>query len=299
MALTRATLRWSGRTLSIGANGVKSFPDVYDIELELEAGVDPRQMIMDALGTTIGDTVLPERGAGHLLIPGFTCRSLSVGPNGGPIAWELTATYSNSSGVNTSTDPTLKPPEYIYGSQDRTEERDTDVTGKPVITTAGEPFESGIIVPEADTSIDVSFNVPYALITPAWLLSFRNKTNLDQWNGMAPGTVLIDRSAQCRYVYATDDTPAYYAINLRFLFRENSTEPGAPPRNAWHTRRLNQGYRYLDDNGKLVVATDSDGMPFNRPILLDALGKPTAVPHWVWFQNHKEVNFAPLSVVLP
>lgn len=297
MAVTRVTLRWSGRPMSIGARGVTTIRDVYDIELELESGVDPRQMIRDVLGSTVGDVVVPERGQAHPLMSGQTCRSLEVSPNGGPIAWELTASYSNSTGENTSTDPTLRPPDYVWGSQSRTEERDTDIDQKPVATTAGEPFESGIIVPEADTALDVSFNVPYAQITPQWLLSYRNKTNLDTWNGQAPGTVLIDESAQCRYVYATDDTPAYWACTIRFLMRDN--DPSGPARNAWQTRRLNKGYRYLDDDGKLVVATDADGMPFNQPILLDALGKPTAVPHWLWFRNFKEVNFAPLSVVLP
>lgn len=299
MAVVRANLRWSGQTGSIGDKGVRNYNDVYDIDIELEEGIDPRTIIRDALGTVVGEVELPARGLPNPRDPSMFCRGIDLAPNGGPISWVLTARYSSSQAVNQSPDPTLQPPVWRWGSQASTEELDTDRDNKPVATTAGEPFETGIIVPQADTVLEVQFNVAASVVTPAWLLSFRNKTNADAWNGGAPGEVFIDDSVQCQYVYATDDVEAHWQVAIRFLWRKNSSQSGAPARNAWMTRRLNQGYRYLDDENKLVLATDKDGMALNRPILLDAAGKPTSTPHWLWFRSYDETPFAPLSLVLP
>lgn len=299
MAVVRANLRWSGMSASVDQKGVRTWIDVYDLDLELEEGVDPRTMIQDSLGTDIGGVVIPNRGLGHPKDPGMFCRTLDPRSNGGPTSWELAVRYTSSQAANQSTDPTLQPPVWRWGSQSSTEELDTDRDNKPVATTAGEPFESGLIVPQADTVLAVQFNVSAAVVTPSWLLSFRNRTNSDAWNGGAPGEVFIDDSIEAQYVYPTDDMEAYWQVSMRFLYRKNSSQSGAPARNAWMTRRLNQGYRYLDDENKLALATDKDGMALNRPILLDAAGKPTSTPHWLWFRSYDETPFAPLSLVLP
>lgn len=299
MAVVRANLRWSGMSATVGERGVRTWMDTYDLDLELEDGVDPRTLIEDALGTEVEGVLIPNRGLSHPRQPGMFCRTLDPRPNGGPASWELAVRYTNSQAVNQTTDPTLQPPAWRWGSQSRTEELDTDLDNKPVATTAGEPFETGLISPQADTVLMAQFNVSATVVTPQFLLGFRNTTNADAWNGAAPGEVFIDDSIEAEYVYPTDDTEGYWKVSMRFLWRKNSNAAGAPPKNAWMTRRLNQGYRYLDDQGKLVLATDKEGMALNRPILLGADGKPTSTPHWLWFRSYNETVFAPLSLLLP
>lgn len=299
MAVVAASRRWSARSMEIGRGGVIDLSEIYDLLIEPETGVDPRQMIRNALGTTVDGTAIPARGLEHPEMGGLYCRTLSVAPNGGPTAWTLQPTYSNSQGVNQSDDPTLAPPEILFGGVEENVEIDTDLDGNPVATTVGEPFEPGLIVPRADVSLSYAFNAPATTVNIPWLLGYANKVNSDAWNGSLPGEALINGTPQARYVYGTDELPPYYAISLQILIRKNSGEAGAPPMNAWRRRVLNQGFRVLDADGKLVVAADSKGTPLNKPVLIDALGKATTTPYWRWFRVLDAVPFAPLGVVLP
>lgn len=299
MAVASVTRRWSGRPMDIGLRGIVEVRDSYDVVIEAESGVDPRQMIRESLGLTIGSVELPQRGYVHPEIAGMTCRTISLQPAGGPTRWFLEATYSNSQSNNQTDDPTLEPPEIEFGGVDEQVEIDTDLDGTPVATSAGEPFEQGLVVPRTDIALSYSFNVPASALNITWLLEYANSVNSDSWNGALPGEALINGPVQARYVYATDVIPAYWQVRMEILVRKNSSESGAPPGNAWRRRVLNQGMRYLDADNKLKLFTDKDGLPLNRPSLLDLSGKPSTAPTWRWFRVYKSVPFAPLAIVLP
>ena len=293
MAVISVSLKWSSRPMEFGVGGF-TLRDVYEVLIQHEPGVDPRQMIRDAqnVGT------LPRRGSGHPLMSGFRCSGGSARPGAGPTTWELDALFSNSFSLENIADPTLAPPSIEYTVEDSIEEFDTDLDNAPVATTAGEPYEQKLAVPISDVVISYGFNAPEGTINPGYFVALANKVNAATWNGLAAGRVLVLGAPRVPYVYATDDTPAYWQVQFRLGVRAAFTDPGAPAASAWFERRLNQGFRHLDD-GELKLALDENGMPLNRPVLLDAAGAITTVPYWNYFRRYAAADFSGINLVLP
>lgn len=296
MPISSVKRMWSRRDWQDTREG-ETFTDGYDVVMSLDPGEHPIGLIRLS-----GD--IPGRGLVHDEVPGFWVKSRVGNAAGAPNRWQVVCTYGNSQALQDATDPTLEPPEIVYGGEPFEEEADTDADDNPIVNVNNEPFSPSIVRPFTELRVDYRANIPATLISVPWLLSYGNRVNSDAWPGVCGiGEALIDGTPEARYRYATDDVPAYYEVALRFRFREAYTTPGAPANSAWHRRVLNRGFAYIDAEGDLVSAKGADGVPYNQPVLLDASGEITTTPHWLYFADYKTANFAALfsaiGLVLP
>lgn len=291
MAIVSVTSRGTQASLRKVAIGYET-ELVFEVQLSHETDTYPIAQIY--AGQIAGTLV--RKGDQHPGLPGFFCRSTSASPSGGPLFWTISATYSDSQQINQSDDPLLQPGSYRWSDDPVDVELDTDADGNPIQTTAGEPFARGVVVPNNDASLTYEANVLATQVNLAWLYAFRRKVNSQPFLGAAAGEALVWRIT-ADYVYATADTPSYYKLSIVFLFRE--TTSGWPAGQAWYERRLNQGFRYLDSEGNLVLATDSQGFPLNKEVLLDASGERTETPYWLYFRIYDSADLNALGITLP
>lgn len=297
MAVVEATNTYQQRNWRTEPDGARTFEDGYDVLLAEESGVHPITMLVLAQN----DGTLPKRGRQHPTLTGYFCRAVSARADAGPYRYEFVATYSTSKRLDGAEDPTLEPPSIVFGGENVEEEIDTDKDLNAIATNVVmEPFDPPIVVPYAELTLNYAYNAPATFWTVATLLSYANKTNSNDWTGVcAAGEALIDGPPSCDYVYPTDEYPAYYRVSLKIKFRQNSTETGAPAKNAWQKRVLHQGTREVNDDGTIDISRDANGYPLNRPVLLDQFGKRTDVAWWKWFRIYDEADFTALGIVIP
>lgn len=292
MAVVSATRDWSKRNLRTSRDG-SQFDDGWTVIVEPEEGIDPRVMILDS-------GLIPLRGDPHDEVFGVVCRAHNFTALG-PRAWSVIVTFETVSVSQPGTDPTLAPPQVRIGGESYDEPIDTDLDGNPVATTAGEPFDPPISRKVTDLVIDYTCNVLAYDLNLAWLFALKDKVNDKAIPGLGgAGQVLVDGSPEANLVRSPDGSlPDYYQVSLRLKIREPYDDGNAPPNSAWFQRVLNQGYRHLDDEGNLLTATDDAGIPFNQKVLLDAAGKITTTPYWLYFRIYEEADLSGLNLQIP
>lgn len=277
-----------GRSMTVERDGRKKV-DTWDVIIDPETGVDSMDMIYDS-------GMVPRRGDQHPESPSHFCTRAVIDSSTGPIHWRLVAEYSNNQGQVDPDDPTLAPPDWQWSSEANEEEVDLDINGVAITNTAGEPIDPPLTRRFRTRVLSYQANVPETLVNPDWLLSYCDHTNTDQFLGAAPGEVLVD-DITAKFHRGTESIVPYYEINAVFKIRRNYTDSTAPPRSAWWKRWVNVGFSKLE-SGERVTILDANGNPLNRPVLLDALGQPTATPLIKFTKVYAETALKPLGVVL-
>lgn len=288
MPVVSAHRDFRGRPMTI-RKGSTTFTDTWDVIIEPEDGIDARNMIY-------GSGQVPIRGDSHQELPAHKCKAVSFQDGEGPTHWKYTTEYSSDPSEADPDDPLLEPPTWRWYGEPLEVETDIDAEGEPYVNTAGEPFDPPPTRRFRDRVLEYRVNVIATTVDIDWLLDFTDHTNTDDFLGRAPGEALCDDiTADLQRV--VDEGLNYYACQFVFKFRRNFTDATAPARSGWCHRQLNRGYRRLD-GADLKTIVDANGMPLNRPSLLDESGEVTDIPHFVFRRPYEEVAFAPLGIVL-
>lgn len=288
MPVVSAIRDFRGRPMSI-RKGVTTFSDTWDVVVELEDGIDPREMIYHS-------GQVPVRGDGHPELPAYACVGGAFSDGEGPVHWKYVAEYSSNAAAADPDDPLLAPPTWRYYGEPLEVEVDTDIDGNPLVNTAGEPYDPPITRRFRDRVLEYNVNIIAGTVDVDWLLDFTDHTNTDTFAGRAAGEALCDEITADLQRFG-DAGLNYYACKLIFKFRRNYTDASAPARSAWCDRVLNRGYRRLDGTD-IKTIVDANKMPLNRPSLLDAAGEVTDIPYFKFHRKYEETAFASLGVVL-
>ena len=141
------------------------------------------------------------------------------------------------------------------------EERDTDALGKPFLNSAGQPFDTKIVIERHQPVIVCQKN--FATLDEILKINDENenKINRSTFRSYSRYRVLFKgaEASQPQYQNGIE----YYTATMRF-----HTSP-----RSWQPKLLNRGWAYKDKpNGVLIPATNADGSLAIEPVLLAADG---------------------------
>jgi len=224
--------------------------------------LDGRDSFVQAPITARQAPGIPRVGQRHPTDPTAVCRS--VEPKSlSPILWRVTASYATPSGATNekgeSLNPLDAPPEISYDFEQIQQMIDTDLDDKPIVNTAGDPFDPKPEIPYGRPLVRITRNeqeFPGAKARD--YAGGRGAINSDAFKGWPPGTV------RCRNISGTDQTEgefAYCRVTYEFICDAE----------GWQPRPLNIGLREKKD-GEMVVIKDKDGQPVSQPVALNKDG---------------------------
>jgi hypothetical protein len=220
----------------------------------------------------------------------------------GPTLWEIQIDYESLGGGGQQTqNPLDMPPKIRFTSEDREEEIDIDINGKPLRTITKEGFEPRIREVKPTPIITVTRNVGW--VNPTVIADYRWRVNSDNWYGMSPGTVLI-MSLDAENVPDPDFN--YWTVTGKFALR--TAAPGSTDAKAWYTRVYAQGYYafYPPISGSTYVLGPilygEDQRPVTKPMAhYVSNGRPldesTTTGQWYEFQTKESRDFSTLGLI--
>jgi hypothetical protein len=261
MAVLLVSERWSGQGASED-QAARKVRRTFDVVATRPVSGDVLNEIRTASG-------IPKVGNAHPRITGQYCQTVNVEEAGGPTKWLVTAEYSQTV-VGDVTDPLAQPADVAWEVLENQREIDTDLDGNPIASSAGEPYDPPIVETESDPVLVWTKNFATATVTASWLLGWADKTNSASVT-VNSETVGIGEALQigvprADFVEGREGVSAYWRVTFRIAIRVGG---GA---NAWKRKILDQGYRFLNGSGQLVLATDEAGRPMNQPMLLNGSG---------------------------
>jgi hypothetical protein len=142
-----------------------------------------------------------------------------------------------------------------------------DSKGKPVLNAAFDYFDPPPMTDEQNHTIKIIRNEP--AIPLSVIINNAATINLGQWYEFPDSSVKVE-PFQTQILFSQFLNGSYFRIAYTFTY--------TPGEGGWKRKILNQGYRGLDANGKLVNLNDTHGMPLQSPVLLDSDGKQLAYP---------------------
>jgi len=246
-------------------------------------------------------------GTGHPQNPFYICDNIDVSQES-PIFFTATAQY-NSPSTEAGEDPVLDPPDISYTTISTTEPTDSDVSGNPIMTAAGETFE-GVTMKISDLGIAIKKN--YAIFDPQLFWSYINKVNSDSFLGFPPGTCIVDDISAT--LKANDETQ-YWEVSVRIIVRFPFARTDDQ---AWDIRLRHAGYRCLDyeydkdtgepaldDEGNEIIVpmrcVDGNQEDATQPMPLDEFGfqqdELEDPPVFVFFRLYGRVAFATMNLI--
>ncbi|HUX15813.1 MAG TPA: hypothetical protein VMW52_05025 [Phycisphaerae bacterium] len=233
---------------------------------------------------------IPRRGDKHPGDPFAFCRRIvpeSLGK--GQILWRVTAEYytpGGGGGAGDSTNPLDQPADVSWGFEQISQQVDTDLGGKPLVNSAGEPFDLAPEISFARPVLSISRNeARFDSALAAEFCGGRGAVNSGSFRGWAKGTVLV-RNISAQSQRAGDF--AYDRVTYELLFDSA----------GWNLQPLNVGYQQLVD-GERQLIRDAQGQPLSRPAALNKDGTakaPGAVVERLSFKMHPEKSFSRLRL---
>ena len=161
---------------------------------------------------------------------------------------------------------------------------DTDINDDVIKNPAGESFDPPLIKEHFDTQVVITkyFDDFTSDKTERWF----GKINSEAWqvDNVAIGAE-VARIINVEQEELWDNNGAsYFKVLITIDFRSD----------GWARRVLNEGYSYLDGDGYLKIAKDSDENPLNEPIWLNADGTKnfsTTTPTFTNFDLYDTLNY--------
>jgi hypothetical protein len=158
--------------------------------------------------------------------------------------------------------PLLLPPGLSVEGQVFQEPIDVDISGNPLVNTAGDPYDPGILVDKQRLAIRIQQNLQSF---PSFSFAYVDYLNLNTFCGLSAKTVKLAPPQVTRSYHPA--CGRYYDCAFSFDYNPN----------AWQASPLNQGFRQLV-SGVQVAITDKNGQPISSPLPLDASGVVLAIP---------------------
>jgi len=222
-------------------------------------------------------------------------RCVSVNPRAlSPTLVEVTCNYATG---DKSIDPLDEPPKRSWGSIVSEQPIDHDINGKPLVNTAGEPFDPPITIPVYDDVLRIVRNE--ATYDNFRMRRYRNSLNMYPFMGWPALTCkMVEISAE--EIVEADWT--YYQVTYEIHMRADEDENGNLV--AWKRRVLNRGFRRFlrpEEEGYpgFIAIKDAEGEPVSEPVLLnlegnDVVDKDNAV--WLLFDVVKVADWRSLHL---
>lgn len=163
--------------------------------------------------------------------------------------------------------PLDEPPIIEWFSAATMEPIDTDIDGKPILTSSDEPFDPPPTEEFYDLVMRATYNVSF--FDPVGASNYKGAVNSDLFRGFAPGLAKV-KEYRSRQIWTLIDT-FYVEVTVELHFRST----------GWKRKFLDQGYRTKtgeDDDGKPTYSqiTDDEGNLVTEPVLLDGNGQKLA-----------------------
>lgn len=213
---------------------------------------------------------------------GFPIQSLDCQESNEARQWIVSVTYGKTK-QNLEADPRNEPAVLSVSYENHQIPIDFDVTGKPIVNTAGDPFADFTMTDQARPVLTWEKNLPDFPWTVA--NTYANKINRDTIFGAEPGTLKFEKpTAKQQYATVNGEDITYFSVSFTLSYDPE----------GWNNKpRLNEGYRELDDDGEkkdILI----DGEKINTPVLLDEEGKKAeegTPPHLLVFKRYRDIKF--------
>lgn len=283
------TRMWSAYASNLSRSEKKRIRKITEGWQIVHAATDDKLDIESAAGLPL----IGEEYPGRQFI---YCESIDFKPVS-PILTIATANYSGEIGPAGEQDsPLNKPPQISWSDVESDEPTDEDFNGQPIVNVNGEPIE-GVTMKLADNVVTIKKN--FLTFNPYATAAYRHSVSSDTFLGYPPGTArLIRYNAQ--QVALADDS--YWEVTASIQFRLGIRTTDA---RAWWKRVRNEGYyeKVTDaftSQSILVQATDDNGKPMTRPVLLKSDGTRETDPtqaHWLEFQVYDSLPYNSLGLL--
>lgn len=254
-----------------------------------------------------GETVVaavPTYGSGFPGIDALRATSIDAEPvQNSDRVFQVTVEYTPNEIATSDTNPLTRPWEISWGSGEASEAYFLDCSTpdkKPVVNSAGEPFEQFMERERGEMTITVTRNEATHDANAAE--AFSHTTNKSvvtiDGTGYAPGTLKLSpiqatKQTEAISVNGVPQTVTYYRKTYTFKAR----------RDGWDDKPLDVGLNELVGSTiagfKLKPIVDVAAMPIKRPYPLDGQGKrkknPTDKPEELTFKPYVAADWSPLA----
>lgn len=283
------TRMWSAYASNLTRSEKKRIRKITEGWQIVHAATDDKLDIESAAGLPVIGELYPGRQF-------IFCESLDFKPVS-PILTIATANYAGEIGPAGEQDsPLNKPPEISWSDVETDEPTDEDFNGQPIVNVNGEPIE-GVTVKLADNVVTIKRN--FLTFNPYATAAYRHSVSSDTFLGYPAGTARLIRY-NARQLYLADDS--YWEVTASIQFRLGIRTTDAK---AWYKRVRNEGYyeKVTDaftSQPILVQATDDNGKPMTRPVLLKSDGTRETDPanaHWLEFQVYDSLPYNALGLL--
>lgn len=283
------TRMWSAYASNLTRSEKKRIRKITEGWQIVHATTDSKLEIEAAAGLPVIGELYPGRSF-------IYCESLDFKPVS-PILTIATANYSGEIGPAGETDsPLNKPPEISWSDVESDEPTDEDFNNQPIVNVNGEPIE-GVTMKLADNVVTIKKN--FLTFNPYGTAAYRHSVSSDTFLGYPPGTARLIRYS-ARQVALADDS--YWEVTASIQFRLGIRTTNE---RAWWKRVRNEGYyeKVTDaftSQPILVQATDDNGKPMTRPVLLKSDGTREADPtqaYWLEFQVYDSLPYNSLGLL--
>ena len=188
-------------------------------------------------------------------------------------------------------DPIAWPLQISWGAQTHEKVITKDITGAPIVNSAGDPFKDPITVDDSRQEMRVSWNV--LAYDPDVAAGLRDTLNAAEFAGQAAKCwkcqSLDGELRQNQDAGGGTGTGWYTAVTGVFHLNKD----------GWNRKLLDQGFSYIDTAGKRATINGDDGQPTHESTLLNGSGGVLAAggtPTWLDFSVYKTADWSVLGL---
>lgn len=227
---------WRGNLGSESPDGIKGSSEVTE-EWNVSSSFPTSSPVVKALAP------IPRMGYGHPDNPFLQVRRVSIDVRS-PIYFICRITYRAESidGEN----PLDEPPDISISSISSTEEIDSDIDGKPILTPNGEPI-TGLTEVIPDMQVTVSRNL--ATFNPWSIFVYMNKVSSDTFLNFPAGVIKV-MDVRARNIFTED----FEYWNASVTVQSRQPLRASSPEKAWFKRVMLKGFLVKDGNGDVRPA---------------------------------------------
>jgi hypothetical protein len=269
---------------------------------------DGPNVAIQAVGISRGDQYTPLGSDANLEVDtNAYCNTISaVQEDGDSLGWIVTAEYGPYSalwaGGGPDQNPLLQPIDVSWSQRTQEVAADVDVYGKPIVNTAGDPYDPPVMKDLIIRVLTVVRNEAAFNLSLVQQYADTQAINSDAFAGYAPLFAKVE-SIIPKSVFH-QDVGWYYQMTYTFeLISPLSPYAGLY---GWRKSVINQGIRAINTTSGALFHVTLKGIPVTEPVLLDKNGfwkqNNPNVPYYNVYQLRPELpfatfNFNPLALI--